>query len=76
MKINVLFSRTPGVLQAIVKLKSRVEQWSAQECVGVSNPLYVAIIIIIYALTHLMFPLEGKSPDKTLICTVHTYLFI
>ena len=34
-----------GVLQAIVKLKSRVGQQSAQECVGVYNPLYVVYTI-------------------------------
>ena len=35
-----------GVLQAIVKLKSRMGQWSsAWECVGVSNLLYVVYTI-------------------------------
>ena len=40
-----------GVLETIVKLKSRVGQRSARECMGVSNPLYV--VYIIYGLTTL-----------------------
>ena len=38
-----------GVLQAIVKFKSRVGQRSEQECVGVSNHSYVVYIIYDYA---------------------------
>ena len=33
-----------GVLETIVKLKSRVGQWSAREYVGISNPLYVVYV--------------------------------
>ena len=39
-----------GVLQAIVKLKRRVGQRSARECVSISNPLYV--VYTIYGLSH------------------------